>query len=316
MSADVVYVFIIGFFIAGCSTVNQNRPASQRVGPIHQKILMMAPDLEKFSMKGPFDVTEKTDREISVDLETTVVIDHFGAVAQDRMPIILISHGNYSGRKAHRIQARHLASWGFHVVVCEFPNRDEWLENGRRLFQLASLVYRFPGLLGVGADKDRLLMVGHSFGGSAALMALSEGAPAVGAVLLDPAVVHKSVIRAMREVDLPIALLGADPTVFNTRGRSRFWKAISGELIEASISKATHDDAQGPSMFSSSALGVDPFTSENRQMIFRSMLVAASIGITMSGSLDFPRTLFIRELSEGFLKDVKYRDRKVGAIAK
>lgn len=263
-----------------------------------------------FKSQGPFEVIERMSREVTVDLENTIVIDHFAAISSDRMPIVVMSHGNYSSRDAHREQARHLASWGFHVVTCDLPNRNEWLENGKRLEKFTDLIYRIPEMLGRNADRNRVIIVGHSFGGSAAVWAINEGAPVIGAILLDPAIVHKSVADVMRFTDLPVVLLGADRAIFTSRGRGRFWKNVGGEMLEVSVPTSTHDDAQGPSMFSRSTLGIDPFTSTDRQAIFRSMIVASAIGISSSGTLDFPSGVFSRVAKKGILKDVRYRGRR------
>ncbi len=307
VSGYIIAVLIM--IVTSCASLSDVRQKSRRVEPVHSKILLMDPTLDQFIGLGPFEVVQRLDREVAIDLDNTIVIDHFGAKATDKLPIVVISHGNFSSRKAHRSQARHLASWGFHVVTCEFPNRDEWLENGRRLQKFSELIYRVPEILEKNADRNKLIVVGHSFGGSAALLAINNGAPVIGAILLDPAVVHKNVISSMKDIDLPVVLLGADRSIFTTRGRSRFWKGLSGEMIEVSVPFATHDDAQSPSMFSKSALGFDPFTSGERQKIFKAMLAASAIGISASGTLDFPNSVLSRYGVKGDLKEFKYREK-------
>ncbi len=292
-----------------CATSQRVVEKTMLSGPVHSKIIALEPELTRFSGKGPFFVTEKIGRELSVDIDNTMVIDHFYAESPDKLPVVLITHGNYSSRNAHNAQARLLASWGFHVVVSDLPNRNQWLENSKRLKNLAELLYRLPGVLGPNADNSRMILVGHSFGGSASIVAASRGAPVMGVVLLDPALVHKQVINDMKSLDLPVVLLGADKSVFTSRGRDRFWKNIGGEIVEISVPSATHDDAQGPSMFARSALGVDPFTSKGNQKIFRSVLTVAVLGIATSGTLDFPFSIFEREEQSGVLTDVKFRSK-------
>jgi hypothetical protein len=60
-------------------------------------------------------------------------------------------------------------------------------------------------------------------------------------------------------------------------------------------------------VFSQAALGFDPFTSEDHQALFRSMLAASVIGIASSGTLDFPAKLLSKAAAHGILKDFKYR---------
>ncbi len=274
---------------------------------VRSKIILLAPELSRFEELGPFEIEEQVEREVTLSLSRTIVVDHFFAVTEDRLPIVVISHGNFSGKSAHRDQARRLASWGFHVVTLEVPNRDHWLENGKVLRQFTELLRSVPFMLGKNSDSSRIVMVGHSFGGSAATLAMGAGAPVIGAVMLDPAVVHASVVTAMQKTDLPMVLLGSDPKIFSARGRNKFSKNLRGELLEVSVPSSTHDDAQGPSMFSRSVLGFDPYTSNNRQKFFGSLLAVSVIGLTTSGTLDFARQIFFRESQRGTIKGVAYR---------
>ena len=305
----LVNILFISTWLSGCAFTGAHQSVILNAEPIQANILLMEPELSRFEARGPFEVSERLDREVTLNLDQTVAVDHFSARTEDKLPIVVISHGNYSSKKAHRSQARDLASWGFHVVAFEVPNRDQWLENGVRLRQFTDLLHRMPAILGEGADGGRIIIVGHSFGGSAAVLAMAGGAPVIGAVLLDPAVVHSSVVAAMKGIDLPVVLLGADRKVFSARGRAKFSATLAGEMLEVSVPKATHDDAQGPSMFSRSALGFDPFTSGRRQAVFRSMLTVAVLGLSSSGTLDFPARIFSREEKEGRLKSVAYQQK-------
>jgi dienelactone hydrolase len=294
--------------IVSCSTTSTSR--SRNIGSefLHRNILLVEPDLQRFAQTGPYFVDEQMDRDVTLDLDETIVVDHFSAKSKDRLPIIVISHGNFSSRKAHREQARHLASWGFNVVAFEVPNRDEWVENGTRLRRFIELLHRFPLVLGQNSDGERIIVVGHSFGGSAAVLAMGSGAPVIGAVLLDPAVVHQKVVQSMKSIDLPILLIGSDKDVFVARGRTLFSKNLQGEMVEVSVTNSTHDDAQGPSMFSRSALGFDPFTSGSCQRVFRSILTVASIGMATSGTLDFAKIIISRDVKIGNLKDPYFHE--------
>jgi pimeloyl-ACP methyl ester carboxylesterase len=293
--------------LVGCAGSKSSFDRSLSASKIIDNVVLIEPELRRFESSGPFSVLSRFDREITLDLENSLVMDHFFAGSSDKLPVIIISHGNFSNKRAHRAQARHLASWGFHVVSVESPNRDQWLENGSRLKKLAAMLHGFPKMLGTNVDRSKIIFVGHSFGGSAAILATGEGAPVMGAVLLDPAVVHQKVVDAMKKSDIPVALLGSDKQIFSARGRSRFLKYISGEMLEVSVPKSTHDDAQGPSVFSQVALGFDPFTSEDNQALFRSMLTASVIGIASSGTLDFSAKLLSTAAAQGILKDFKYR---------
>jgi pimeloyl-ACP methyl ester carboxylesterase len=267
-------------------------------------------DLDHFTNFGPLAVSERRSLELATDVKNTVVLDHFFGISSEPLPIVVITHGNYSGRRAHDSQARQLASWGYHVLVVELPNRNQWLENGQRLKSLTEMIYRWPKFIGENVDQARIVLVGHSFGGSASVLAASHGAPVLGLVLLDPAVVHPDVRKKMQDLDLPVVLLGADKRVYTSRGRDSFWKFIFGEILEVSVRDATHDDAQGPSVFSRSTLGVDPFTSRKKQDIFRSMLTVSVIGLSTSGTIDFPQIVFKRAENQGILQNLRGRGKR------
>jgi len=76
------------------------------------------------------------------------------------------------------------------------------------------------------------------------------------------------------------------------------------------VPRSTHDDAQGPSVFSQAALGIDPFTSENNQALFRSMFTVAVMGMSSSGTLDFSVKVFEKASKVGVLSEFKYRSSK------
>lgn len=305
--SQVLKIFFRVLILSGCASFSVAPKPLPIAEPTVAKILLLAPEISRFQELGPFEVSEQLAREVTMDLDRTIVVDHFAAKTQDLLPIVIISHGNFSGKSAHRDQARRLASWGFHVVAIELPNRDQWLENGEVLRRFTEMLHNVPLLLGKNVDRDRIVVVGHSFGGSAAMLAMGSGAPVMGGILLDPAVVHDSVVTAMKKIDLPLVLLGSDPKRFVARGRKKFSENLSGEILEISVPRSTHDDAQGPSMYSRSVLGFDPYTSSDRQKVFRSLLTVAVLGMTMSGTLDFPRQIFFRESKLGLLKDAQYR---------
>ena len=290
-----------------CATARENRTTAAAAKSIHENIVLLAPELSKFMGNGPFAIEEQNDREVTLTLSEKVAVDYFSPVTSDKAPLVIICHGNFSGKGAHRSQARMLATWGFNVVTFEVPNRDQWLQNGQRLNTFINFLYNSPKFLGAAVDVERMIVVGHSFGGSASTLAISMGAPVVGAVLLDPAVVHKNVVKAMRNANAPIALLGSDKKLFQARGRSSFFKNVRGEMLEVSVTGAVHDDAQGPSMFSRSSLGVDPFTSLDNQATFRSLLTASVISLSSSGTLDFAASVIKKESRKGLISEFARR---------
>src|SRR5205085_8583244 len=117
-------------------------------------------------------------------------------------------------------------------------------------------------------------LVGHSFGGSAVAVALAEGVPAAGGILLDPAAIGKDLPNYLRRINKPVMLLGADDDVGSTRNRDYFYRFIRSGIAEISIRDAAHEDAQFPSEFSLQNFGIDPHTTEELQVTFVSALTS------------------------------------------
>lgn len=300
-------MILIGvILLTSCQTT---RPAqeSRSVEDIHLRLAVIQGGLDRFSADGPFGWDEKQDVRITTSIEEQREVDIYRTTGTGKAPIIVMSHGNFSGKRAHAAQARRLASWGFHVVVLELPNRDQWLENGRRIYDIVQFMNRWPKFLGENVDASKIILIGHSFGGSAATLAAGEGAPVMGVILLDPAVVHPTVTKMMKSVSVPGVLLGSDPKVFVARGRNSFKKRWGSEFMELTIKGSTHDDAQGPSMFSRYSLGVDPFTDDKQRTLFTASIVSAAVSLATSGNFTQMRRDLSLSMDDGNITNVNYR---------
>ena len=135
------------------------------------------------------------------------------------------------------------------------------MKNGTLLSEVVGDLTKKTKWLGHAFDKKRIFVVGHSFGGSAATIAASMQSKISGLILLDPAVVHSKVLKKMRDVKVPVFLLGADKNRYKAKKRDYFYKGLGGKFLELSISGSTHNDAQYPSMTQIFALGFDPAVS-------------------------------------------------------
>lgn len=299
-------IIVLSLMAFGCQTAQEVRE-TRTVNDIHLRLSLMQESFERYKNDGPFSIEEDRDVVLSISADERREFDVYRTKGNGSAPIVIISHGNYSGKRAHADQARRLASWGFHVIVMELPNRDQWLENGRRIFDLANFLQRWPKFLGSNVDGNQIILVGHSFGGSAATLAAAQGAPVLGLVLLDPAVVHPTVTVAMDRVMMPAVLLGADTKKFSARGRSMFRKRWAGEFAEISVIGATHDDAQGPSMYSNFTLGWDPFTDNSQRTIFKASLVSAAVSLANSGNLEQFRRELMPEAKMGQIISVMFK---------
>jgi dienelactone hydrolase len=295
----------------GCQSV-QKRDAAFAAPPTSftelERALLKAPvTLDHFDRPGPFKYHVRTNVALQISPREVVVADLAIPDHAANAPLVIISHGNHSRKEAHRYQAERLASFGMYAMTVQLPNSDHWLENGATLAKLGKRLPLIEKELGPDARVDPLIMAGHSFGGSAVTVAAAKGAPVRGLILLDPALVADVVKSYARQVHVPVMLLGADAKVFRARHRASFFANIGGEMGEVSVRGATHDDAQGPSMFAVSTFGLDPFTSPVKQEWFSAAITASAFSIAATGGLDYIWKIVRQEVADGDLKQVRRR---------
>jgi pimeloyl-ACP methyl ester carboxylesterase len=279
------------------------RPPSIGVTPIKARtlaelqgyLLNRKPDVDVFRDRGPFAVSVQNDRQISVSGAERVAADRYLAAPAEKAPLVIFLHGHDNSKADHAYQALHVASWGMHSLSVQLPNTGPWTTNGRTLARLVSAIHREPQLVDQRVDASRIVLVGHSFGASAVAVALAEGAPAAGAVLLDAAGIGKELPKYLRQIKRPVILLGADEYASATRNRDYFYQFIPGGVAEVSIKDATHEDAQFPA----EVVG----DTEEPQIAFVSALTSAAFSLSFTGRSDYAWESFSGALRSGKLKN-------------
>jgi pimeloyl-ACP methyl ester carboxylesterase len=244
-------------------------------------------EAELFRSRGPFQVAQEPDRELRLSRTERIRMDVYLSAPAQPAPLVIFLHGHDSSKRAHAYQADHLASWGMHCVSIQLPRQGPWVRNGRTLTRVVRFIHRSPQVISSRIDVSKIILVGHSFGASAVSIALAEGAPAAGAILLDPAAVGRELPLFLRKVDKPVMVLGADDELSYARNRDYFYDYVRGRIAEVSIKDATHEDAQYPSEFAVRNFGFDPDTTEEAQITFVSALTAAAISVSTTGTFDY-----------------------------
>ncbi len=154
--------------------------------------------------------------------------DRYLSASGDKAPLVIFLHGHDNTKEDHAYQAFHVASWGMHSLSVQLPNTGPWSANGRTLARLVSAIQRSPEIVDQRVDAGRIVLVGHSFGASAVAIALGDGAPAVGGVLLDAAGIGRDLPKFLKQIKKPVLLIGADEHVTATRNRDYFYEFIPG----------------------------------------------------------------------------------------
>ena len=165
------------------------------------------------------------------------------------------------------------------------------------------MIQRSPGILDERIDPNKIILVGHSFGASAVSVALGEGAPVAGGILLDPAAIGRELPKFLRQIDKPVLVLGADHDVSSSRNRDYFYQFVRVRIAEVSIRDASHEDGQYPSQYALQNFGEDPHTSEEAQLTFAAAIVSGALSLASTGTFDYAWQSFGTSFGNGKLID-------------
>ena len=288
--------------VAGCTRMpatEQTTIKPQSVAELQSYLLNRKPDLSHFRLRGPFAVTERINHELRLSANERFAADLYLAAPVESAPLLVFVHGYDSSKEAHAYQAMHAASWGLHSLAVQLPRKGPWVNNGRTLTRLVNLIRRSPELVDKRIDVNKIILVGHSFGGAAVSIAMGEGAPALGGILLDPAAVGRDLPKYLQQITKPVIVLGADEEVAYARNRDFFYRYVRSGVAEVSIKDAAHEDAQYPSEHAVQNFGIDPHTTEELQITFVSALTSAAISLAFTGGYDYAWKSFEDVLKTG-----------------
>jgi predicted esterase len=268
-------------------------------------VLAREANVDLFRSRGPFGVAVQEDRELRLPSAERIQVDVFLSAALQKAPLVIFLHGHESSKRAHSMQAAHVASWGIHALSVQLSKKGPWESNGTTLARLVSFLQRSAHAIDSRIDTSRIILVGHSFGAYAVAVALARGAPAAGAILLDPASMAKDAPDFLRRIRKPVMVLGADDEISPARNRDAFYEYIRSGVAEVSIRDAAHEDAQYPSELALQNGGVDPHATEELQVTFVAALTASAISLSATGAFDYAWASFRRALQEEKLFDPK-----------
>ena len=300
LRSSILFTIVWLLLASGCARVPSTGVTSLKsttLSDLQGYLLNHKADLDQFRLRGPFAVTVQTNYELRLSATERFDTDLFLSASTGKAPLVILLHGYASSKQDHTYQAMHLASWGMHSLALQLPNTGPWVSNGKTLAKIVNFIYRSPEAIDSRIDANRIILVGHSFGGSSVAIALAEHARAAGGILLDPAGVGRELPRFLQQINSPVMVLGADARVSATRNREYFYRFIRDGVAEVSIKDAAHEDAQYPS---DSGL-----STEELQITFVSVLTATAFSLSSTGKFDYAWTSFSNAFENGKLFDAK-----------
>lgn len=277
--------------VSGCVRVPSTGTTSLKprsLSELQEYLLSRKPDLDLFRLRGPFSVTVQEDRDVSLPNGEQFRMDVYLSSPQESMPLVILLHGNGNSNKDHAYQAWHLASWGIPCVALQLPNYGPWSANGSSVAALVKFIHRNPQVIDNRIDGQKIVLAGHSFGGFAVAVAMAEGAPVAGGILLDPAAAEDNLPAIMRQISAPVLVVGADERLTSTVNREYFFNHIRRNSGEISVRNAIHEDAQYPGK----SFRFDAFNREDQQITFASALTSGAFSLSATGKLDYAWSSF------------------------
>lgn len=306
-----LFIFLsVVFLIGGCKSLPNDVFYRDPISftEINKKILNSEPEVKKFLQDGPIEIQIVENYMIKVMEQPILLADFYYPLSNTKSPLIIIQHGNLASKEYHAKQAKRLASWGFNVLVLSQEKENQWIENGKKLKKIIQLVHLWPQILPTKVNLEKLIVVGHSFGGSASVIAASKSKLVTGLILLDPALYKKGVKSYIRNIEAPVILLGADLKVFRSKSRHSFYNLIDKNICEVSLIDATHFDAQYPAM-AKYIHHINPKyrVSLARQETFNAAIVSASFSLIQNKPLKYAISAYTKDKLE--LKLTKVRQK-------
>lgn len=304
--ATLLVVALLLLF-SGCARMPRTGLTSIKatsVPELRGHLLNRKPDVELFRLRGPFAVETRKDFAIHLSDTEHITGDLYLSTPAEKTSLVVFLHGLDNSKEDHAYQARHVATWGMHSLVLQLSNTGPWVDNGKTMARIVNLIYRQPELIDKRIDVSKLILVGHSYGGTSVVVAIADGAPAVGGILLDPAGISRELPKFLSQITKPVMVIGADERVSQARDRELFYLFIRSGVAEVSVKDASHEDAQYRAEYPVQLFSSAPDT-EEQQITFVSALTSAAFSLASTGKFDFAWGSFGDAIKNGRIFNVK-----------
>jgi pimeloyl-ACP methyl ester carboxylesterase len=214
----------------------------------------------------------KSDQKVKLTAKA-VAVDFYLPQGLKQAPVVVVAHGFSRNRLNMAGWGGLLASNGFIVAVPDLPAWSDHEQNSRAIRELLDRVHSKTLVIEPAPNGDAALM-GFSMGGLCTLLAAATNDHVRCWVGLDPVDSGRKGAEAARQLQIPSAVLQAEPSRCNAQGNAKQMVAgLSGPLFALRVQNATHTDPEQPTdRLAELVCGkADP----NRRAIFERYTIAA-----------------------------------------
>ncbi|MEQ1751433.1 MAG: alpha/beta fold hydrolase [Prosthecobacter sp.] len=194
--------------------------------------------------------------------KSSVCVTLYHPAKDDNAPLVVIAHGFTRSKRYMAGWGAELASQGFLAAVPTQPALADHDLNARALADLVSQL----------RATRRVALMGHSMGGLTTLLAATK-TPVDAWVGLDPVDMNGRAKSAAAKMQIPCAVLRAEPETWNMNGNATaIIAALPGSKFVIQVRGSTHLDAEWPTdLLGQLACG---FVDAQHQTVFRRYAVA------------------------------------------
>jgi len=205
------------------------------------------------ALDGDFAVTMTTASIPGATMGRTLAATVFAPTgAPSPRPLVIVSPGFQMQRTQYASYARHLATWGFVVVLTDYAERGFFVDHAKLAADVPAVITWALAQPALAADADHIATAGHSLGGKLSVFAASLD-PRIDAVVAwdpvdsnDPSVVPEK----MGTVTAAVAVVGETtnasgggmPCAPAAENFEQFFAAARAPALAMTVASADHMD--------------------------------------------------------------------------
>jgi dienelactone hydrolase len=175
-----------------------------------------------------------------------VAVDFYRPQGLKQAPVVVVAHGFSRSRLNMSGWGGLLASHGFLVAIPDLPAWSDHERNSQAIRELLDRILS-KSLVTEPAPNGEAALMGFSMGGLATLLAAATHDHVRCWVGLDPVDASRMGAEAAKQLQIPSAVLLAEPNRCNAQGNARQMVAgLSGPLLALRVQNGTHTDPEQP----------------------------------------------------------------------